>query len=174
MSRLGVPEDAGAGFTLVEALAALAVMAAGLGAVAGLTSANLHATLNAQRHLADLEFARMIMAGLPDRSALPFGRLTGSLAARNWRIDASPVGKAVASGPKHLDSPGDRFAGSLPHRRDDRDRHDPFAQAGGAVRTAEIGASGFSLIEALAAVALTATILIAVSAIAGQWLPTWN
>ena len=42
------------------------------------------------------------------------------------------------------------------------------------MRTAEIGASGFSLIEALAAVALTATILIAVSAIAGQWLPTWN
>ncbi len=98
MSRLGVPEDAGAGFTLVEALAALTVMAAGLGAVAGLTSANLHATLNAQRHLADLESARMIMAGLPDRSALPFGRLTGWLAARNWRIDASPVGKTVASG----------------------------------------------------------------------------
>ncbi len=42
------------------------------------------------------------------------------------------------------------------------------------MRTAETNASGFSLIEALAAVALTATILIAVSAIAGQWLPTWN
>ncbi len=97
MSRSGVPEDTGAGFTLVEALAALAVMAAGLGAVAGLTSANLHATLNAQRHLSDLESARMIMAGLPDRNALPFGRRTGSLAARTWRIDASPVGKTVAS-----------------------------------------------------------------------------
>jgi general secretion pathway protein I len=98
LSRLGVPEDASAGFTLVEALAALAVMAAGLTAVAALTSASLHATLNAQRHLADLESARMIMAGLPDRSALPFGRLTGSLAARNWRIDTSPVSKAVTTG----------------------------------------------------------------------------
>lgn len=42
------------------------------------------------------------------------------------------------------------------------------------MKTTTTGASGFSLIEALAAVALTATILIAVSAIAGQWLPTWN
>jgi general secretion pathway protein J len=42
------------------------------------------------------------------------------------------------------------------------------------VKTADARASGFSLIEALAALALTATILIAVSAIARQWLPTWN
>jgi general secretion pathway protein I len=98
LSRSGGHEGVCAGFTLVEALAALAVMAAGLAAVAALTSSNLHATLNAERHLADLESAQMIMAGLPDRSALPFGRLTGSLAARNWRIDASSVGKAVAAG----------------------------------------------------------------------------
>ena len=35
-------------------------------------------------------------------------------------------------------------------------------------------AAGFSLIEALAAVALTATILLAIAAVAGQWLPNWN
>ena len=34
--------------------------------------------------------------------------------------------------------------------------------------------AGFSMIEALAAVALTATIVVALSTIAGQWLPNWN
>ena len=99
MWRSAVPEDARAGFTLIEALAALGVMAAGLAAVGALASSNLIVTSHAERHLADIESARMIMAGVPDRSALPFGRLTGSLAGREWRIDSAAVGKAVAAGP---------------------------------------------------------------------------
>lgn len=38
----------------------------------------------------------------------------------------------------------------------------------------DASAAGFSLVEALAAVALTATILIAIAAVAGRWLPSWN
>jgi general secretion pathway protein J len=38
----------------------------------------------------------------------------------------------------------------------------------------DVFVAGFSLIEALAAVALTATIVIALSTVAGQWLPNWN
>jgi general secretion pathway protein J len=34
--------------------------------------------------------------------------------------------------------------------------------------------SGFSLIEALAALALTATIIVALGSVAGQWLPNWR
>jgi general secretion pathway protein J len=34
--------------------------------------------------------------------------------------------------------------------------------------------AGFSLIEAMAALALTATIISALSSVAGQWLPTWR
>ena len=36
------------------------------------------------------------------------------------------------------------------------------------------GVAGFSLVEATAAVALTATIVLALSAVAGQWLPNWR
>jgi general secretion pathway protein J len=36
------------------------------------------------------------------------------------------------------------------------------------------GRAGFSMIEALAAVALTATIVMALSAVASQWLPNWR
>src|SRR5215469_16013865 len=34
--------------------------------------------------------------------------------------------------------------------------------------------AGFSLIEAMATLALTATIILAVSSVAGQWLPNWR
>lgn len=98
MWRSAVPEDACAGFTLIEALAALAVMAAGLAAIGALAGSNLKATIHSEWHLADIESARMIMTGLPDRGALPLGRLTGSLEGRDWRIDSAPVGKAVTAG----------------------------------------------------------------------------
>ena len=98
MSRSAIPEDACAGFTLIEAIVALGVMSAGLAAVGALASSNLKVTLHAERHLADIESARMIMTGMPGRSALPFGRLTGSLAGHEWRIDSAAVGKAVTVG----------------------------------------------------------------------------
>ena len=34
--------------------------------------------------------------------------------------------------------------------------------------------AGFSLIEAMATLALTATIIVALSSVAGQWLPNWR
>jgi general secretion pathway protein I len=91
-------EGASAGFTLIEALAALGVMAAGLAAVGALASSNFRASLRAERHLAEIETGRMIMTGLPARAALPFGRLTGTLEGYEWRIDSAPVGTAAANG----------------------------------------------------------------------------
>jgi general secretion pathway protein I len=86
------PEDDGAaGFTLIEALAALCVMGAGLAAVGSLASANLRATLHTEQHLAGVESARKVITGLPGRDALPFGRLNGALDAQAWRIESSRV-----------------------------------------------------------------------------------
>ena len=99
MSRPANPEGRGtAGFTLIEALAALAVMGAGLAATATLASSSLRAGLYAERHLADIETARRIIAGMPSREALPVGRLSGALDAHNWRIDSTLVGAAAAVG----------------------------------------------------------------------------
>ena len=88
MCRLANPETRGiAGFTLIEALAALAVMGAGLAAIGPLAGSSLRAGLYAERHLAEIETARKIIAGMPSRDALPVGRLTGALDAHDWRID---------------------------------------------------------------------------------------
>jgi general secretion pathway protein I len=97
--RRASPERRGtAGFTLIEALAALAVMGAGLAAVGTLASSSLHAGLYAERHLAEIETARKIIAGMPDRGALPVGHLTGALDAHDWRIDTAPIAAAAAVG----------------------------------------------------------------------------
>ena len=87
-----------AGFTLIEALAALAVMGAGLAAIGPLASSSLHAGLYAERHLAEIETARKIIAGMPSREALPIGRLTGALDAHDWRINLTLIGPPAAVG----------------------------------------------------------------------------
>ena len=93
------PEQRGiAGFTLLEALVALAVMGAGLSAVGSLASSSLHAGLYAERHLAEIETARKIIAGMPSREALPVGRLTGAIDAHDWRINSTLIGAPAAVG----------------------------------------------------------------------------
>ena len=93
------PEASGiAGFTLIEALAALAVMGAGLAAIGSLGSSSLRAGLYAERHLAEIETARKVIAGMPSREALPVGRLTGSLDAHDWQINSALVGAPAAVG----------------------------------------------------------------------------
>jgi general secretion pathway protein I len=87
-----------AGFTLLEALVALTVMGAGLAAIGTLANSSLHVGLYTERHLAEIESARKIVAGMPGRDALPYGRLTGSVDAHEWRIDSTPVSTTAASG----------------------------------------------------------------------------
>ena len=77
MCRPANPEERGiAGFTLIEALAALAVMGAGLAAIGTLASSSLRAGLYAERHLAEIETARKIIAGMPAEVIIPTGERT--------------------------------------------------------------------------------------------------
>ena len=99
MCRPANPDGRGtAGFTLIEALAALAVMGAGLAAIGPLVSSSLRAGLYAERHLAEIETARKVMAGMPSREALPVGSLTGVLDAHDWRIDSTLIGAPAVVG----------------------------------------------------------------------------
>jgi general secretion pathway protein I len=99
LCRPANPEGRGiAGFTLIEALVALAVMGAGLASIGSLASSSLRAGLYAERHLAEIETARKVIAGMPSREALPVGRLTGSLDAHDWRVDSILTGVPAAVG----------------------------------------------------------------------------
>jgi general secretion pathway protein I len=99
LCRPANPERRGiAGFTLIEALVALAVMGAGLAAIGSLASSSLRASLYAERHLAEIETARKIIAGMPSREALPVVRLSGALDAHDWRINSALIGAPAAVG----------------------------------------------------------------------------
>ena len=87
--------EAQAGFTLVEALAALAVMAISMAAIGSLSNSSLRSGLYVERHLAGIETARKVMAALPARADLGVGSLTGVLDNHQWRIDSTPFSNAL-------------------------------------------------------------------------------
>ena len=91
MSRSTIPSgrSASAGFTLIEVLVALVVLAVSLAAISGLAASSIRSGLYIERHLAQVETARKIEAGLPDRNALTAGGLTGEMADQRWRIDSA-------------------------------------------------------------------------------------
>jgi general secretion pathway protein I len=80
-----------AGFTLLEVLVALAVVAASLAAIGALVAANVRGTRALDQRLALMETARAVLAGLPPRDALVPGSLTGEIAGHRWRVDVSPL-----------------------------------------------------------------------------------
>ena len=65
-------------------------MAISLAAIGALAASSLRSALYVERHLAQIETTRKIIAGLPSRDALGKGVLTGEAAGQLWRIDAAP------------------------------------------------------------------------------------
>ena len=79
-----------AGFTLVEVLVALAVLAVALTAIGSLMATTVRGTRSIDAHVTLVETARTIMTGLPDRGQLAIGNLSGEIAEHRWRTDVLP------------------------------------------------------------------------------------
>jgi general secretion pathway protein I len=78
------------GFTMIEALVALAVVAVSLTAIGSLVAANTRGAVAVDQRLSLVETARSILTGLPDRGQLAPGNARGELAGNRWRIDVLP------------------------------------------------------------------------------------
>src|ERR1700722_11832276 len=78
-----------AGFTLIEALVALAVVATSLSSIGALVATTVRGTRSIERHLTELETARAIEAALPDRAQLVPGNVSGEISGQRWRVDGS-------------------------------------------------------------------------------------
>jgi general secretion pathway protein I len=76
-----------AGFTLVETLVALALLATVTAAIGGLTALTSRTGRYTERHFAEVETARGIVAQLSSRSDLVTGTLSGETAGDQWRVD---------------------------------------------------------------------------------------
>ncbi len=82
--------DASAGFTLIEALVALAVAAVSLAAIGLLVAGNIRGSGRIEHHLGLVETLRAVEAGLPDRASLPAGTLSGEMHDQAWSVDIAP------------------------------------------------------------------------------------
>ena len=92
-----------AGFTLIEALVALAIIAVVLGTIGSVIATTVKGTRSIDQHLALAGTAETLLADLPARGLLKPGRRSGELAGSRWRVDVAPMN--VAGG----DPATDRF-----------------------------------------------------------------
>jgi general secretion pathway protein I len=89
-----------AGFTLIEALVALAIVAAVLSSIGAVIATTVKGTRVIDQRLALTGAAETLLAALPARNLLKPGRQSGELAGHRWRIDVAPMnlaGEAEAS-----------------------------------------------------------------------------
>lgn len=99
MHRLyGVDRDS-EGFTLIEALVALAIVAIVLSSV-GLVVANaVKGTRTLEGRVGRLAAAKTMLSALPERNALVPGSVSGRLEGNDWRIDVSLYANSDERGP---------------------------------------------------------------------------
>lgn len=92
-----------AGFTIIEALVALAIVTASLAAIGSLIATSARATRTLEQHVALVETARAVELALPKRDQLALGDFSGTLAGHQWRVDVLPF--AAGSIDTELPSP---------------------------------------------------------------------
>ena len=83
--------DGQAGFTLIEALVALAVAAVCLSAIGILMAKNNRTVRQIDQRLALVSTLRKVEVALPDRKALAGASLSGEMAGSAWSVGATPI-----------------------------------------------------------------------------------
>jgi general secretion pathway protein I len=91
-----------AGFSLIEALAALTVAAIMLGALGTLTHSTVRSAMFSEHRVALIETARKVLTALPPRAALSGDPISGELDGSHWRMVVRP----------YLDTPAVRGGGA--------------------------------------------------------------
>src|SRR6202042_1842381 len=84
-----------AGFTMIEVLVAIAVLAGVLGAIGAVVGNTVRAIRSVDRRLPLLETAQSLIAALPARDALQPGTQAGTSGEYRWRIDAVLLNRNV-------------------------------------------------------------------------------
>lgn len=79
-----------AGFTLIEVLIALAIVGISLVSIGSVMGTSIRGARALDRHVALLDAARAIEAGLPDRAQPSPGDLSGDFSGNRWRVNVSP------------------------------------------------------------------------------------
>jgi len=78
------------GFTLIEVVVALGLVAVLLTAIGSLVATTVRGSTSIDQHVALVETARAIEAALPERADLIPGSFSGEMAGHRWRVDVLP------------------------------------------------------------------------------------
>ena len=85
-----------AGFTLIEAVVALAVVAITLTAIGAVATTSARGTRSLEQHLALVETTRIVAATLPKDEQAALDGLSGEILGHRWRIALAPfVGSGI-------------------------------------------------------------------------------
>ena len=98
MSRATSPTDGPtAGFTIIEVLIALAIVAVSILAIGSVMSTNVRGVRSLEQHVTMIQAVRAVMATeISSRAKSGFGTWSGKTSDHQWRIDISPMGKEWA------------------------------------------------------------------------------
>lgn len=88
--RRGAGGGSSAGFTLIEALVALAVTAVCLGAIGTLMATNIRASRQIDERVALVSILRKVELALPERKDLLDANLAGEMAGHQWALTSAP------------------------------------------------------------------------------------
>jgi general secretion pathway protein I len=88
------PTDRGdAGFTIIEVLIALAIVAVSIVAIGSVMATNVRGVRSLEHHVALMQATRTVMtAGIPVRGKLAPGDSSGQIDDYRWTIDVGPLG----------------------------------------------------------------------------------
>ena len=82
-----------AGFTIIEVLIALALVAVSLVAIGSLMATNARGVRSLEQHVSLMQTTRTVMAAaIPSRAELQPGTSSGQTDDYRWTIDVSPLG----------------------------------------------------------------------------------
>jgi general secretion pathway protein I len=82
-----------AGFTIIEVLVALAVLAVSIVAIGSVMSTNARGVRSLEQHVTLMQTVRSVMAAeVPPREKIGFGTWSGRTDGHQWRIDVGPMG----------------------------------------------------------------------------------
>ena len=82
-----------AGFTIIEVLIALAIVAVSIVAIGSVMATNVRGVRSLEQHVALMQATRTVMtAGVPSRAKLGPDVLSGQIDDYRWTIDVAPLG----------------------------------------------------------------------------------
>jgi general secretion pathway protein I len=90
------PAAGDAGFTLIEVVVALAVVAVTLTAIGAVAATSVRGTRSLEQHLTLVQATRIVAATLPRNADASLDGLTGNILGFRWRISLAPfVGSGI-------------------------------------------------------------------------------